>query len=111
MASIVGPNDYRDDSVSDQEIFDAVGVNDVKRVRELLDTGVDVNLLEYSKGWSPIHVAASRGAKQSLELLVQRGADLNIQVCTLSACAEESYLRVRVSLGEGARESIGCVSK
>jgi len=79
MAMLVGPHEYPDPAVSETEIFDAVGVNDVKRVRELLDCGVDVNIQEYDKGWSPLHVAAARGAKQALELLVIRGADLNVQ--------------------------------
>jgi len=54
-------------------------VNDVKRTRELLDCGVDINIQDFDKGWTPLHVAASRGAKQALELLVQRGCDLNVQ--------------------------------
>jgi ankyrin repeat protein len=73
---------YQDhsDVFAEHEIFDAVGVNDVKRVRELLDCGVDINIQDFDKGWSPLHVAAARGAKQAMELLVQRGCDVNVQV-------------------------------
>jgi ankyrin repeat protein len=70
------------DAFAEHEIFDAVGMNDVKRVRELLDCGVDINVQDYDKGWTPLHVAASRGSKQAMELLVQRGCDLNAQVST-----------------------------
>lgn len=37
---------YQDHSevFPEAEIFDAVGLNDVKRVRELLDSGVDINI-------------------------------------------------------------------
>lgn len=37
---------YQDHSevFPESEIFDAVGLNDVKRVRELLDSGVDINI-------------------------------------------------------------------
>jgi len=72
------PNEYSD-KFAEQEIFDSVGINDVKRVRELLDMGVDINITDHDRGWSPIHIAASRGSKQALELLVQRGADVNVQ--------------------------------
>lgn len=71
-------NDYLD-PFAEHELFDAVGINDVKRTRELLDCGIDINITDFDKGWSPIHVAASRGSKQALELLVQRGADVNVQ--------------------------------
>ena len=74
-----GVNEYLD-PFAEHELFDAVGINDVKRVRELLDCGIDINLQDHDKGWSPIHVAAARGSKQALELLVQRGADINVQV-------------------------------
>jgi len=67
------------DAFAEHEIFDAVGLNDVKRVRELLDCGVDINIQDFDKGWTPLHVAASRGSKQTMELLVQRGCDLNVQ--------------------------------
>eukprot|EP00026_Physarum_polycephalum_P012525 Phypoly_transcript_12846.p1 GENE.Phypoly_transcript_12846~~Phypoly_transcript_12846.p1 ORF type:complete len:275 (+),score=64.61 Phypoly_transcript_12846:70-894(+) len=72
---------YQDhsDAFAEHEIFDAVGVNDVKRVRELLDCGVDINIQDFDKGWTPLHVAAARGAKQAMELLVQRGCDVNVQ--------------------------------
>lgn len=64
---------------SEAEIFDAAGNNDVDRMRELLDSGMDINMYDYDKGWTPLHVAASRGGKQVIELLVQRGAEINCQ--------------------------------
>eukprot|EP01113_Clastostelium_recurvatum_P024472 TRINITY_DN2921_c0_g1_i2.p1 TRINITY_DN2921_c0_g1~~TRINITY_DN2921_c0_g1_i2.p1 ORF type:complete len:264 (-),score=59.00 TRINITY_DN2921_c0_g1_i2:36-827(-) len=63
----------------DHEIFEAAGNNDVKRLREFLDCGVDINVTDFDKGWTPLHVAASRGAKQAMELLVMRGCDMNCQ--------------------------------
>eukprot|EP01111_Echinosteliopsis_oligospora_P009281 TRINITY_DN2698_c0_g1_i1.p1 TRINITY_DN2698_c0_g1~~TRINITY_DN2698_c0_g1_i1.p1 ORF type:complete len:275 (-),score=96.61 TRINITY_DN2698_c0_g1_i1:162-986(-) len=65
--------------MAQQEVLDCAGTNDVKRLRELLDSGVDVNFQDFDKGWTPLHVAAARGSKQALELLVQRGANINIQ--------------------------------
>jgi hypothetical protein len=67
------------DVFAEHEIFDAVGGNDIKRVRELLDCGVDINIQDWDKGWTPLHVSAARGSKQVMELLVQRGCDVNVQ--------------------------------
>jgi len=64
---------------SEAEIYDAAGNNDVDRMRELLDSGFDINMTDFDKGWTPLHVAAARGGKQCLELLVQRGAIINCQ--------------------------------
>jgi len=61
------------------DIFEAAGNNDVKKLRELLDNGVDMNITDFEKGWTPLHSAASRGSKEAMELLVYRGCDLNPQ--------------------------------
>jgi hypothetical protein len=61
------------------EIFEAARTNDVKKVRELLDAGVDVNLTDIDRGATALHLACSTGAKQVVELLVTRGADLNVR--------------------------------
>ncbi|KAN0052727.1 hypothetical protein ACTA71_006831 [Dictyostelium dimigraforme] len=63
----------------DYDLFKGVSNNDVKKVREMIDCGVDINMKEYEKGTCPIHIASSRGHKQVLELLVSRGCDINVQ--------------------------------
>ncbi|GAM24591.1 hypothetical protein SAMD00019534_077660, partial [Acytostelium subglobosum LB1] len=63
----------------DYELMKAVGNNDLKKLREMLDCGVDINMKEYDKGTTPLHIAAARGHKQAIELLVARGADINAQ--------------------------------
>ncbi|EFA79058.1 ankyrin repeat-containing protein [Heterostelium album PN500] len=63
----------------DYELLRSVGNNDIKKLREMIDTGVDINMKEYEKGTTPLHIAAARGNKQALELLVTRGADVNAQ--------------------------------
>ena len=42
---------------SDAEIFDAAGNNDVDRMRELLDSGFDINMTDFDKGMILIHFA------------------------------------------------------
>ncbi|GAM24132.1 hypothetical protein SAMD00019534_073070, partial [Acytostelium subglobosum LB1] len=63
----------------DYDLLRSVGNNDIKKLREMIDTGVDVNLCEYGKGTTPLHIAAARGHRQAMELLVFRGADVNAQ--------------------------------
>jgi len=46
-------------------------------VRELLDAGVDVNLEDFDTGATPLYVACSNGSKQTIELLLDRGAFIN----------------------------------
>jgi len=64
---------------SDHEIFDAVAHNNIKRVREMLDMGVNINIREHDHKCTPLQVAAARGSRQAVEFLVQRGADINAQ--------------------------------
>ncbi len=66
MASAAFSYTEKSDIFSESEIFDSVGVNDIKRTRELLDCGIDINIQDFDKGWTPLHVAASRGSKQGL---------------------------------------------
>eukprot|EP00727_Mastigamoeba_balamuthi_P004720 m51a1_g14246 hypothetical protein (281) ;mRNA; r:255450-256508 len=67
------------DLVNVTELFEAARNNDVKRARELLDAGIDVNAVSVDRGCTALHLACASGAKQVVELLVQRGADLNIK--------------------------------
>lgn len=45
------------------EIFEASKANNLKRVQELLDVGIDVNLIDYDNRSTPLHYAASNGCK------------------------------------------------
>jgi len=67
--------------VHDFEIFDAARNNDVKRVRELLDAGVDINVQDFDRRQTPLHLACANGAKAVVELLVKRGADMSVRDC------------------------------
>jgi len=71
MTSVLGKFDY--------ELLRSAADNDIKKLREMLDCGVDINMTEFEKGTTALHIACSRGHKQAIELLVSRGADVNIQ--------------------------------
>jgi ankyrin repeat protein len=61
------------------EIFEACKNNSLKRVTELLDLGVDPNLTDFESQSTPMHYAASNGSKHVMELLMERGAQINSQ--------------------------------
>lgn len=61
------------------EIMDKCAKNDLARVEELLDAGVDPNQTDVDQGNTPLHFAATNGAKQVMEFLVKRGAEINVQ--------------------------------
>ncbi|KAK5581249.1 hypothetical protein RB653_001280 [Dictyostelium firmibasis] len=63
----------------DYDLIRSAGNNDIKKLREMLDCGVDINMKEVDKGTTAIHIACTRGHKQSIELLVSRGVDVNVQ--------------------------------
>ncbi|KAN0000740.1 hypothetical protein ACTFIZ_001176 [Dictyostelium cf. discoideum] len=63
----------------DYELIKSAGNNDIKKLREMLDCGVDINMKEADKGTTAIHIACTRGHKQAIEILVSRGVDVNVQ--------------------------------
>ncbi|EGC36131.1 hypothetical protein DICPUDRAFT_151426 [Dictyostelium purpureum] len=63
----------------DYDLIKSAANNDTKKLREILDCGVDINMMEFDKGTTALHIACSRGNKQIIELLVSRGADVNVQ--------------------------------
>ena len=57
-------------------IHDAIMTGNIDEVQWQLDAGVDVNE-ESSKGLTPLHYAASAGHNDIVELLIERGANVN----------------------------------
>lgn len=55
---------------------EAVRINDVAQIKELLADGADVNATD-ELGESPLHIAAVRGYLQAASMLVAKGADVN----------------------------------
>ena len=61
----------------DVEILEAVKVGDLKRVHELIEEDPDV-VHARTEYWStPLHVAIKEGHYDVVELLIEKGADVN----------------------------------
>ena len=60
----------------DSELLDAAGKGDVRKVRELLDRGANVNARD-GVGRTPLHWAVFYGYVDVARLLLDRGADVN----------------------------------
>jgi len=57
-------------------LSEAVKLNAVPRIKELLEEGADVNAKD-ELGESPLHIAAVRGYDQIASMLIDKGADVN----------------------------------
>ena len=60
----------------DISIVDAAKEGNIEAVKQHLAAGADVNAKTES-GWTPLHVATSRGDKEIAELLIAEGAEVN----------------------------------
>merc|ERR1712137_994458 len=61
------------------EFFHAAGNNNVKRLNELLELGVDVNQIDTDTGNTALHMACTKGQKHAIFFLVDQGADIEAQ--------------------------------
>lgn len=61
------------------ELYSAVKAGKIKKIRELINSGADVNYVfkpeEY--GYTPLHMAAYYAMNETIELLVNNGANIN----------------------------------
>jgi hypothetical protein len=61
------------------DIFEAIGENDIKRIEELLNEGVDVNIKQEENVLTPLIIASRDSTKDVIEFLLKRGADVNMK--------------------------------
>ena len=63
----------------DISIHDAARKGNIEAVKQHLDAGGDVDAKDKS-GQTPLHRAAANGQKETAELLIAKGADLNAKI-------------------------------
>lgn len=62
-----------------ERFIQAIMLDEVAKVRELLRSGIDPNQCEDSALVSPLHFAAQYNALSSAKLLIEAGADVNAE--------------------------------
>lgn len=61
----------------EEHIFEACHKNDEKRVKELLDSGIDVNIRSNMYGDTAVSLASDQGHYETVYILLKAGADIN----------------------------------
>ena len=103
-------------------ILDASRDGDVKRVRELLDRGANVNSQDILAGYTPVHFAIEGRNAALLRLLIDRGADIEhdrntvyqTPLGTAVLSGQTELVRILLAVGAGRQretvsgQSIAC---
>ncbi|RWS00964.1 caseinolytic peptidase B protein-like protein, partial [Dinothrombium tinctorium] len=79
---------------STELFFKAVQIGDITTMKRMIkEKSVDVNA-RHHLGWCPLHVAAVRGDSEAVRLLIDAGADINVEdfYSTANAVAKEKHL-------------------
>jgi|ERR1017187_396695 ankyrin repeat protein len=105
IAGSFEPSDYFT-APKEAALADAAKANNIKRIKELVADGVDVNARGRSN-LTPLVMAASNNSKQAYECLLKLGADPNIQfqetgasaLAVAAAMPESSYLEQALAHG------------
>jgi ankyrin repeat protein len=60
-------------------MYDAAESGNIEAVKQHLAAGTDVNAKD-KDGWTPLHPASYEGHQEIVELLIGKGADVNVKV-------------------------------
>ena len=69
-------------SPKERALVEAAGAGDIRQLRELIDSGTDVNAVALE--WTPLTQAAYAGQLDAVKLLISAGADINKPIGDLS---------------------------
>eukprot|EP01088_Endostelium_zonatum_P022627 TRINITY_DN992_c0_g1_i1.p1 TRINITY_DN992_c0_g1~~TRINITY_DN992_c0_g1_i1.p1 ORF type:complete len:426 (-),score=101.81 TRINITY_DN992_c0_g1_i1:84-1361(-) len=64
---------------ANHELFRACRDNDIRAIKKMLDQGYDINCSDVDTGSTPLHWAASKSQHHAIRLLVESGANVNMQ--------------------------------
>lgn len=76
---MVYPTKYKSNSLNDVELlFEAIEYNNVEKVKQLLDSGLNVDVKD-NDNMTSLQKASAKGYTDIVELLIERHADVNEQ--------------------------------
>lgn len=87
-----------------QTLHGAAFKNDVARVRTLVEQGSDVNAKD-SQGVTPLHYAAQMGHIEIMEILISRGADVNVST------SKDGAAPIHLASANGQLEAVRLLTK
>jgi ankyrin repeat protein len=70
------PNNEIEERLEKEELHIATLLNDLQRVKELINSGYDVNMFD-EIGYTPLHCACTKGNITIVEYLIEHGANVN----------------------------------
>ena len=99
-----GPGSSIHKFMKQPNIHEAAAEGNIKRVKQHLVEGVDVNA-KYKDGWTPLHMAAEGGHREIVDLLIAKGADIN---ATAGAGGDgEGWTPLHEAAEKGHKEVVG----
>lgn len=104
-----------DEMEKGNELYEAVKKNDIKRVKELIEQGADVNYVYCPDkyGYTPLHMAAYFAAGKIVEILLENGCNVNpisVDGKTPLALAQERHNRDSITYLLESYGGINCTA-
>jgi ankyrin repeat protein len=100
-------------STLDQQFLNACGINNFKKVIELLEQGADINVKEYGK--SALYTALWQNNKEMAKLLIDKGADVNTKedeayggTMALTVTSDIELVKLLIEKGADVNAQGGC---
>ncbi|MBF0330722.1 MAG: ankyrin repeat domain-containing protein [Candidatus Omnitrophica bacterium] len=81
-----------------QDMLKASLAGDIKKVRALINRGIDVNAVDQNGGFA-LHAATLGGHAEIVKLLIEKGADVNMQ-------SKNGYTALMLAAGDGRLEIV-----
>lgn len=90
---------------SEPQLTEAVRARDEKEVRQLLESGTDIDVMN-DNGLTPLQVAAALGYAEMVRLLIEHKADMNVELLVQGATGYISCTVLHIAVGREDAEIV-----